>query len=155
MAHGAVAVNPPSNIEITKVNRSLVFPGGLYSVSYFLACGQPVFDEAFEGWDVDCASGGSRGGEEWLAWSGVGPDGSFAFAESPVALEGFLSWSGFTGSEFGSLPEAFNAYGDDVLVGVVDDAVGGVAPGPGAIVANLAGVVLTACVDYEGGGVFY
>lgn len=53
------------------------------------------------------------------------------------------------------MPEAFNADGADVFVGVGDDSVGWVAPCPSAVVTDFLGVVFAAGVDDEGGWVVH
>ncbi len=68
-------------------NRTLPVPGvgeNFLDVGVF----EPVGDEAFEGGDVNRATGGAGIGDEGLVGSGVGSEGSFAFAVSPGPGEG-------------------------------------------------------------------
>ena len=148
MRHGSVSVDASSGVVVPQEDRSVEFSAGLDAE---LDCRvlEPMFDEAFEGWDVDLASCFAGTCDQWLVRSGVGSAWCSSFAFSPISAErqgvGDSCFVGF--QDFGALPEAFDGDGGDVFVLVGDGPVGWVAPCPRVEVSAFCGVVLSAGVD--------
>ncbi len=153
VAHGSVAVDASSGVEVSQVNRPIVFPGHLDPILNDPVL-EPMLDQATEGWDVNSSACCSWAGEQRVAGSGVCSGWSFALVLSPSSVDDFGVWAGLAWEEFGALPEGFDADGLDVFVGVDDGSVGGVAPDPTGEGSAFVRVVLAAGVDDDGFGVF-